>query len=367
MCYALSLDPASDADLVGPMQRRASHAAHDAAPKSPAQQPGSLSLFSLPQEILDIIFDYAYPEVPGAVYINRSSWRYGEQTRQRKCRGTTDYEERPFPPEKVLDFLVSKRYFLLAARAFISNQQFDDGLSFADHYGWSGAEPLGIVADFVTTARLTQDDVGWIHTLPNLRSLKLEVDYTVFDILEGSLCMWRDVVTAESFARMAPQELFKCRGLRVSEAVAEDCDYAETEDEELMWEENVQRFGRYVQSLVTRPKEDLDRFSERASACRWPGWGGCGGRQLKHLRLYTGSKVCFGTSSICRPADDESSDGEVSDNGLEVEVSASIDYAVAHKQRNTILEQDGTMGGHYSGGVVHRPQPERGEQRSASS
>ncbi|KAK5119160.1 hypothetical protein LTR85_007774 [Meristemomyces frigidus] len=86
------------------------------------------SLFSLPEELLDIIFNHAYPDSAGD-YISEKQW--DERESKRKREGKDSYTKLAFPSPKVSEFLVSKRYFLEAARAWVRNQTFDDRLWFA--------------------------------------------------------------------------------------------------------------------------------------------------------------------------------------------------------------------------------------------
>ena len=83
-----------------------------------------LHLMNLPQEIQDSIFDLAYPHINGFQFVTKEGWLEREQENFK--RSHTEYTERPFPQAKAGDFLVSKKFFLTAARACIGNQTFNN-------------------------------------------------------------------------------------------------------------------------------------------------------------------------------------------------------------------------------------------------
>ena len=74
--------------------------------RSDAQPDPRPHLLNLPQEILDMIFDYVYPPLDTFKTINKYSWEHNEKN-YRMNRGR-DYQIRPFPLPKVHEFLVCK-------------------------------------------------------------------------------------------------------------------------------------------------------------------------------------------------------------------------------------------------------------------
>ena len=83
----------------------------DDEPKDPFR------LFDLPQELQDAIFEYAYTE-PGYKNAYKRDWEV-KQTHRRKTKGTP---RAPFPTHKVNEWMVSKRYFRAAAKAWMEAQ-----------------------------------------------------------------------------------------------------------------------------------------------------------------------------------------------------------------------------------------------------
>jgi hypothetical protein len=86
-------------------------------PSPTVTEPGTFRLFDLPQELQDAIFEFAYTE---RRYKNvyKRDW----DIHQTHLRKTTDKPRVDFPPHKVNEWMVSKRYFRAAARAWIGAQ-----------------------------------------------------------------------------------------------------------------------------------------------------------------------------------------------------------------------------------------------------
>ena len=81
-------------------------------------EPAKRHLFSLPQELQDLIFDLAYPRIEGFRVMQTKDWDVIELK-----RGLADpnYVARPKPKITVSAFLVSKQFFRTAAKAYVGN------------------------------------------------------------------------------------------------------------------------------------------------------------------------------------------------------------------------------------------------------
>jgi hypothetical protein len=88
------------------------------APTSDATM--SRHLLELPQELIDIIFELAYPDEPGTL-IGPSRWDTRERDRHLQDSAGT-YVMKEYPGHKVNDFLISKTYFRNAAAAYVGNR-----------------------------------------------------------------------------------------------------------------------------------------------------------------------------------------------------------------------------------------------------
>ncbi|KJX94562.1 hypothetical protein TI39_contig4175g00014 [Zymoseptoria brevis] len=73
-----------------------------------------MGLFDLPQELVDEIFDLAYPEED----LNYVNWEQWDSAEMEKKRNDSSYELRPFPQPKVYQFFISKRFLPEASRAW---------------------------------------------------------------------------------------------------------------------------------------------------------------------------------------------------------------------------------------------------------
>jgi hypothetical protein len=86
-------------------------------PSSTTAEPDTFRLFDLPQELQDAIFDLAYTE-PGYINIYKRNW----VARDKYTRKTTSKLEVGFPNHKVNEWMVSKKYFKAAAKAWMDAQ-----------------------------------------------------------------------------------------------------------------------------------------------------------------------------------------------------------------------------------------------------
>ena len=131
--------------------------------------PSSHGLLSLAQELLDCIFDLAYPRSEDSVWLDRRQWEDQEREKQRAYR--TTHTARPFPSPKVVKFLVSKLFFINAARAWVGNQKIDSDTqpAFGYYRGFGG-----IVRAYIVDLRSSWYDftsVGDLHRFFRLRVL----------------------------------------------------------------------------------------------------------------------------------------------------------------------------------------------------
>jgi hypothetical protein len=76
-----------------------------------------IHLFTLPQELQDSIFEFAYTE-PNFKAVSKVLW----EVRQDRLRKSTGTPRVAFPPPKVNEWMVSKRYFRSAASAWVGAQ-----------------------------------------------------------------------------------------------------------------------------------------------------------------------------------------------------------------------------------------------------
>ncbi|RMY66489.1 hypothetical protein D0864_11827 [Hortaea werneckii] len=242
-------------------------------------------LFLLPQELQDEIFDLAFFNESRAGYMDIWEWRSRERERR-----TADHAHRvqPFPEPKVTQLLVSKRFFLAAARALIQSQSFGERR-------WPLAKRNGIAMDllrtgiipaFVRDLRCKLWDIRYVpDDLPNLKKLLLDVEDSDFSTLAPERMVCLDELDENDFAGLLTKKdweklLRLCKRVQVLEVKAWWYPTrAQEPAEEDMWKRNVSRFSRYIHEVQQMKEKQLDTSSTRSYA---PGF---------MAPLYPGSKV----------------------------------------------------------------------------
>ena len=160
---------------------------------------------TLPQEVKDMIFEYAYRSPANVTLIARYDWETHESEERFR---NPHHVPRPFPAPKVGDFFVSKEYFIHAAKAYVHTHTFS-GLK---------KDSLFIMADGIVQAyiREIEADINYWHSLtrmPNLQKLTLGVNFSSISMQEKHHCL--DPLHAEDFEGCAMiGQLIKMRGLR---------------------------------------------------------------------------------------------------------------------------------------------------------
>ncbi|KAK1050354.1 hypothetical protein LTR74_017092 [Friedmanniomyces endolithicus] len=204
------------------------------------------SLFSLPQELQDIIFDFAYPRVQ-AGYIHLTEWKTREAKKWRAAH--RNYTKKPFPRLLINDLFVSKAFFIAGAKAWAGNQDFSKGMSFCQ-------EPLGklqgIVPAFAKTATIKNFEVYSVApSAVNLRSVTLLVPESHFSCIEDEVIAWEDRLDGKHLRQVAERYLFPLKML--SERVtlklkANDLSTAGVKTT-IAWQCNVANLETYAQKL----------------------------------------------------------------------------------------------------------------------
>ena len=247
-------------------------------------------LLSLPQEIQDIIFDLAYPRIDGFKYITRAEWDHREQENLKRIR--QGYVKVPFPRSKACEFLISKRFSTAAAKSYISNQIFDDTVE--THAGpahrlFGGMRMTWGIAGQYTTSFITDNYVfSTMHRLPpNLKSVTLKVTGSVFDSIKTKR-VWVDDLGEEDFSEvMTHCHYFRISGLQNFHLIPDYCIYADEEEEEAKWEENVRKLETFMRPIVFQ-KKALNIESRQGQDA--------GGQ----MALYEGSRVALTSSTLLK-------------------------------------------------------------------
>lgn len=159
-------------------------------------------LYDLPQELQDIIFEYAYPQEDDLKIIFKNTWDLGEQY-NRKREGPS-YVRQAFPSLKVDEWMVSKRFFKAAAKAWISAQTFHEKARGSEVFTISEAflaQDNKLFCEFGRQAVTKIEDLKdlflpAIALCQNLKHLKLLVDEEFFEPLDRHAKLpWEEAFT----------------------------------------------------------------------------------------------------------------------------------------------------------------------------
>lgn len=232
-------------------------AAEDVARLQPQFSPSSkssvtrskpLALLTLPQELQDIIFEFAYPRV-SADYIHVSDWKSREASRWREAR--RDYTKKPFPRPLVDDFLVSKAFFVAAAKAWAGNQKFDMRMSFCQG---SDRRMQGIVPAFARTVEIDRYDFYLVTSgCISLRSLTIPADERMFWCLEDEVLVWEDELSEKHFEQVVEANFYRLDRLseNVTMTVTAGCLKSIKVETNPVWERNVAKLEAYLRKRQT--------------------------------------------------------------------------------------------------------------------
>lgn len=242
-------------------------------------------LFSLPQAILDHIFTVSYPPIPNLRLITLSTWHARSLHRQNRSSTPSILSD-----PKVNDFLISKRYFLLASKAWISNQTFSD-LDFVQSAKYIGNQREerklgGIFFSFAKRFRLKSRHLPCICDFPSLEEAIIDVDDDVF---AGSKPReaWKEVFAEEELVSLAFFAALLNQGKRLKSVVLlpAPCVYALGDEEEKIWRRNIRRLEGLINerlSSTERRKQGMNKESTSQSNHS---------HENGQKSLYTGSKV----------------------------------------------------------------------------
>ncbi|KAK3710280.1 hypothetical protein LTR37_010346 [Vermiconidia calcicola] len=229
-------------------------------------QPGPY-LLTMPQEIQDMILDFAYPEIKGIKYATKEEWNTREKYRRYESRAA--YTPRAFPRQKVSDFMVCKKFFVAAARAYVSNQVFGDTtLGFPEVSLLS--EKYGIIAQWMTSITLERLDVYYLLDWELPASVKLvtaTVPECMFEDIDPKLAWEDDLDKADFKVLVAQWKVHRLSGLR--DIVLHDDGnnrYANTVTKVAKWKSNIRKLENFIRPLVTRRRKREDVQRSRVAA-----------------------------------------------------------------------------------------------------
>ena len=212
----------------------------------------SLHLLKLPQEIQDIIFDFAYPAIDHFKVITRTQWSEREWEK-RRARGKS-YARQPFTTPTVSSFLISKNFFTSAAKAFVSNQTLTHS-----HASILLRTPrCTLITTFVRKTILSLMDLMLLSANkklpPTLKHIAVQVRSLDFNDCVGPKFAWEEVFSDSDLrAIIKHYKLDGISGLKEFQLLPDKNHYAKSQDEEKYWTFNIRILEGYIRMRVTKP------------------------------------------------------------------------------------------------------------------
>lgn len=228
---------------------------------------------------LDIIFDYAYPEVKDFQFLLKYQW--ADRQYDAKVANSSHVDE-PFPALKVDEFMVNKAFFEHAARAWIGNQWIPSLLTYRLDTPVCKLAQDTVIGRFAT--KVCGAGCSTSNCYPNLKQLR----YCIYvqEFLTAGKYPWVDVYTDEEIrAAVFYRDAVCFSGLTHFEVdVPFDVNSRDwNQSQKDIWAANVKRFEELARAEVFRPREP-DRFVSRLYAKKsifdrlkpieelWPEW-----------------------------------------------------------------------------------------------
>lgn len=197
-----------------------------------------------------MIFGYAIPRLEDIKLISPFSWNYNELD-NRKKHGKS-YITRPFPAPLVDRFLVSRRYFLNAAKAFISDQAIE---SPRDYYRCDSSPHYNIVMRFMQTARVELFSVESLcgsraPKAPMLKEIVIRLDEYDLDCFE-TIFPWEEEFAEDHFKFLARRHgLENLAHVKKYRFESGPFQWRKLQAERQMCYSNARKFEEYVRSYV---------------------------------------------------------------------------------------------------------------------
>ena len=201
-----------------------------------------------------MIFNLAYPSenykpIPMEVRENA----------ERAIRGLeSNYVVRLTALNKVSKLLVSKQYFMFAAKAFVCNQPFRLGLGRTPNFpSLSSPHCSGIATQYLTSlsTSLSMTQIGLQDAFPNLRHLTVVIWSHDFDSIEHRSAWQHTLTDGELESVINKVHAAETSGMVALKIITAEILHYPAEFIQSTWDQNVQRLSESLRRIVTRPRE----------------------------------------------------------------------------------------------------------------
>ena len=250
--------------------------------------------FNLPQELQDMIFEFAYYRESSTDLLGKKEW-YARKFRRRPGKDTDAFVPQPYPGPKVSEFLISKRWFVAAAEAYVRSQK----VFLSRKIQGQSTEPFwteGIVTAFARDVEADFYSCRFLFRMADLRNLCVTPNSAgIADAIsdenhdhEHEILPFREreLTVAELARTHLARSLQQVRGLAHLTVVCSELDDLVGNDKQSqMWRRNVENLMAMMRMKNVSPRT-WDTSAENEDSCDdfWP--------------LYPGSRVGFGASTL---------------------------------------------------------------------
>lgn len=222
-------------------------------------------LFDLPQELQDILFVFANPNEDIPIILH-AEW-VARDLHQQKTEPST-HITRLCPPSKASEWLVSKRYFLAAARAWMGVQTFAN-LSRYSTSSFGRRSPVshnlvhkrnGLFLEFDTCAHFllqnsTVHGLRNLNSCRNLKKLTITIDWSYLDHTGDKFPWIDDLTDVELRSLLSKLSLHKLSGLQEVSLLAGHCSYANSLLRKDILAANTRRLEQTLRFTACKPRD----------------------------------------------------------------------------------------------------------------
>ncbi|CAK1367731.1 hypothetical protein CB0940_11506 [Cercospora beticola] len=263
------------------------------SPAAVAPQDGICYFDKLPQELLDMVCDFAYGYQTERLIITKGQYMESREDLLEVGKLAS------IPPfEHHVDrFLVSKRFFLSAVEAYVKAQRLDHtaGEYYFSSDRVSGKKLFQLFAKDIKVASL--EDIYTLRNFSSLRNIELVLDEYKFRFGSppSTNYPWVHAFQPDDFAQLnIVKHIGALRGVQTFAITAGRCHQADTVAKKQMWQCNIDTLQTYLTLIVTARK-----FSTNAANPTIPAANSHCVKQPQPL--YPGSRVSGTESALTKP------------------------------------------------------------------
>ncbi|KAK3072660.1 hypothetical protein LTR53_006399 [Teratosphaeriaceae sp. CCFEE 6253] len=309
-------------------------------------------LLTLPQEIQDLILNFAYARNGKLRIISKDDWIKADKTAQLKTKA--DYIWAPEPRPKVVAFMVSKAFFFMAAKAFIQDALLRPSprCSARGYRSMNTISSAGIGHAWLRS--LDMDLRAFPLTPPSaLRSLTLSLRED--DLWTTEKSPWEfNIPEADVWTHPDIKRVLKVRGLAHFALRASPARYLQTSVQHRQWDRNLQLIEDIIRPIVQQPESKAassdGSMRYPATASLYPGSlvSATGSAILDHRTVLVstslrGARGVTATKALSKLDDDDIPDSSADLAQLLATDGATVMEWVRKAKRSRRSEEQGSL------------------------